>query len=245
MTDLGICRVCGIVLTTIILHVACTEERVVIQSVNADAVEVHAQVSIWRCGVDDIVNNVGEVRITQATGDSAKVVFVRDNGFKSWQYTDDSSEVQFTLSRGSHIAIVETPYTWPDTFLNIQLSQDTNLMFDIVYDVLDKKYLNCSFWYPSGVDTLGAQAEWDILRLLNGRVGSKLITFGLEPQLDQRSVHVFPFGTSVDYKIEVFWAKDNILDVLRLCRDAITSDTTGLFPEVFRVGPWIAYICLH
>lgn len=238
---LGRCCVCGIALTMTILLVACTEERVITQYVKSDAVKVKAQVFAWRCLVGDVVNNGSEPRFTPATGDSAKVLFVRDNGFKSWLYTDDSSKVQFTLSEGSHIVIVETPYTWPDTFFNVQLSRDTNLILNIVYDVLDKEYANCSFYYPNGVDTLGAEAEWDVLRRLNGRVSGRLNTFGFDPQLDKRSVHVFPFGTSVNYKLQAY---DHILVVTRVCQDVIESDTTGFYPENFTVSPSGTYFCL-
>lgn len=225
------------------LLASCTEERVIVQHVDDDTVQIQAQVLAWWCGVGDLINNWGDRRFTPATGDSAKVTFIRDNGFMSWQFTDDSSQVEFLLSKGAHIIVVETPYSRPDTFFNFHLSQDTSINLDIVYDTALKEYIGCVFHYATVADTLGIQGELDVLSFLGQEVHSRLRTFQFEVQLEDR--YVSSDGLLVIHKVEIDWAHENLFDVMDRCSLAIASDTTGILPKDLELFQWGIYICLH
>jgi len=236
----------GLILAGILI-VSCTDETTIIQSPGGIAVD--GTVYIWRCEVYDVYNNPwnGDMRFASRTGgDSAKVTFVRLNGLSHSVFTDDSSSFNRILDKGAYIIVVETGWTEPDTIQNVYLNGDTTIRIDLVFDYLHPIDLSISFWYKDG-DSLGADAEWDYIRLLNGCLQNKLDISGYDPPqdlLDLRYARTF-FGDDVyvNWRISIRRPPYHIGDVLRQASD-ILAHYPDRFPELFQVHQYYAYICL-
>jgi hypothetical protein len=237
--------------------VSCTDEETYITNIGStDVVRIRGVVKAWRCGVGDIFNNpYGGYYFSAETEEPAKVTLIRDNGFSSWVETDDSSSFRMVLSEGAHIAIVETGYTRPDTFYNLQLwAGDTNLVLDITFDILDPELLDFNFFYKNPSDTLGMNKEWEIVWDVNREVAVAgmpypLDIWGYTDPDTLRSMHQFHSGAvSVNYTIRIRRYHYNvhcyhILDVLDSIGNLIDTDTTGRF-EYLSCYSHYAYICL-
>lgn len=227
------------------LAVSCTDRTTIIQW--PAGVSVSGEVYIWRCGVCDPVNNPsGDMRFASRTeGDSAKVTFIRLNGLSHSVFTDDSSSFSRVLDEGAHIIVVETGWTEPDTFHNVYLKNDTTIRLDIVFDYLHPAYVGISFRYPDG-DSLGADAEWDYIRLLNGFLSARLSISGYDPPEDLLALRsVMEVGTTIysTWCISIRRPPYHIGEVLRQAKD-ILQHYPDRFPPRFQVRQYYAYICL-
>jgi len=182
---------------------------------------------------------------SKTQGDSAKISFVRLNGLSHSVFTDDSSSFRRVLDEGAYIIVVETAWTEPDTIYNVYLDGDTTIRIDLVFVYLHPTDLSVWFWYEDG-DSLGASAEWDYIRLLNGYIMTLNIS-GLEPpqeQIDLRRVSTFWGGAvSVDWRISIRRPPAHIGDVIRHTRETLLR-YPDRFPEGFGVNQYFAYICL-
>jgi len=228
------------------LAVSCTDRTTIIQSLAG--VAVCGEVYIWRCGVCDPVNNPsGDMRFASRTeGDSAKVTFIRLNGLSHSVFTDDSSSFSRVLDEGAYIIVVETGWTEPDTFHNVYLKNDTTIRLDIVFDYLHPAYVGISFRYPDG-DSLGADAEWDYIRLLNGFLSAKLSISGYDPPEDLLALRAVGqvWGNAIycNWRISIRCPPYHIGEVLRQVDD-ILQGYPDQFPLHFDVNQYYAYICL-
>ena len=227
------------------LVTSCTEKTTVVQS--SSGVAISGEVFIWRCGVGDYINNSGsDLRFASSTqGDSAKISFVRLNGLSHSVFTDDSSSFRRVLDEGAYIIVVETAWTDPDTIYNVYLDGDTAIRIDLVFDYLHPTDLAVSFWYENG-DSLGASAEWDYIRLLNGYIRMLDISGHKPPpeQLDLRHVSVSWGGSvAVYWRISIRRPPAHIGDVIRHARKILVR-YPDRFPEDFGVNQYFAYICL-
>jgi len=146
-----------------VFFISCTEEKVVVYS--EPTVNVTGTVYAWRCGLFDGFNNGNEVRYTVTTGLPATVKLIReDNCCTFAAETDDSSVFNLSPEMGDYFAVVETPHGCPDTFFNIQLTRDTSLRFDIVYDYLTPDTVYVVYDYPNPAESLGSHTEWLYVR---------------------------------------------------------------------------------
>jgi hypothetical protein len=212
--------------------------------------------------VGDPYNNPGQdsdlLRFSVWSGEPAIVTIIRDNGFTSQVETDDSSNFDLYLSAGSHIATVETGYTYPpDTFYNIQLKPgDTSLTLDIEYDVLDPLNIDFVYSYPTMDDTLGAAFERNVFSQLNRHakiIGKPLMldilvwmpvdTFRFEIYESYWGTVYITHRVPIRREYHGYGKLYNVLEVYEKLYEAAKADTTGLIPPGFSFYPAGGYIC--
>lgn len=238
---------CLPVILPVILILSCTEKNTTV--VNSPVpLTVDGEVYIWRCGVYDYYNNPynEDLRFAARTeGDSAEVTFVRLNGLYSSFFTDDSSSFERILDKGAYIIVIESGWTDPDTIHNVYLDNDTTFRIDLVFDYLHPTYLSMDFAYYNG-DSLGADAEWDYIRIANGYLQSLDISGFDPPQelLDVREVsNMYGGGIYVNWRISIRRPPNHIGDVLREAK-IMLAEQPDKFPDGFYIYPYYSYFCL-
>lgn len=197
--------------------------------------------------VGDLVNNdtfTTELRFTVATGDAAELTILYANGWADKFSTDDSSQFQRLVTPGLHKLVVSTRYTWPPDTFQFYVENDTTVELDIVYRVLDLDTLVFTFRYESSQDSLGAQEEWNLLRILNGQLGVVIDTRGFSPRLDWRSIYVSLSRIYVHYRIPLSRSDVNHVVV-------VWDSATKTIAADSRFSPWLSvhpkglYVCLN
>ena len=205
---------------------------------------VRAKLIGWRCGVGDFHNNPeGPGRFTSSDPLRALVTFEYINGNGHSEYTNDSSEVTLELPNGPYRIIVETKYTWPDTFFNCQIPDDLNFELNITYDFWLADSIRIGFWYSPASDSLGIYAERRLISRLRDMVpymfgsGFRWASYTTDPIGDQSTMNDYYLAIrrgSGLYTYEVIQAVKAALS---------TGRTDGIFPASMSYRD-AGYICL-
>ncbi len=237
-TVLGVASVCCLF--------ACSDNTTIVSNVDfGDPVRVSGEVRAWRCGIRDGWNNNGDLRFGVATKDTATIIISYPNGWKDTAYTDTLSRFERVVSKGLHQLIVETRYSWPDTF-QIYFDQDTVVNLDIVYDVLDASRVGVTFPYPIPSETLSVKQEWEILKRLNSKLQYKLSVPPEVPQDVDRSSRRLEYMAYriVSYRIPVASRRIHTLDVWREGSNILAADSShAISPTPMYIEPPY-YLCM-
>ncbi|MGH8015287.1 MAG: hypothetical protein ACREBV_03765 [Candidatus Zixiibacteriota bacterium] len=246
-----------------LLSITCTEKTIV-QSNIGDVVHLTGVLYVWRCiGPRDPFADPhfpDSNRFSVNTEESARITFIRDNGFVNSWLTDSSSAFERFISAGSYLAIVETGYTWPpDTFYNLHFKPgDTTLSINIIYDVVDPLHITFAFHYPLLQERLSAKEEFDAIikvGILARRPGIPGPLYALYSMAsDTFFTETLCFSDSSDcwvmYDVPVIRKMSgygelwNVLDAFYAIWDAMQKDTGGtVVPNNMSIWPTGGYVC--
>lgn len=150
-----------ICLIMLLVIVGCSDKITNNYTINNGVVsEVKASVTAWYCNIGDLAANPdGGIKCNSEELHRARMTFCYISGSKHSQCTDDSSEVSLELPHGPYQIIVETQYSWPDTFRNFLIPRDSLIALDVRFDFLDAESIHVRFHYDPSADSLGSFEE--------------------------------------------------------------------------------------
>lgn len=222
------------------------EERTVINNYN-NSLRVSGSIKAWQCYVGYPYGAEQTHLFSDITnGDSAQVTFTRLNGRAYSLHTNDSSSFDLVLDEGAYSITIESGWTLPKTFNNVYIARDTTFTLDVVLQVVDPVNMNIAFWYKT-IDSLGAEWEWDQIRLLNGYLHNKLAIRGFTPPdslLAERDVTPLWDNTIYsEWTIQIYYPEYHIQDVydeIKDITDYLSNDSVNI--DAYPAG---IYICLN
>lgn len=218
---------------------ACTEETTINNYYAGTQASVIGRVEMWNCGVGDFSNNFpDDSRLFDevTAGDSCRVVFTRLNGNQYALATGDSGAFEVVLDRGPYTVEVESRWSVPETIGNVYIDNDTTLELGIVRFVSHPDTVGVAFLYDSS-GSMGAEWEWEKIRLLNGSLGNRLQLSGItvpDSMLDRRKESDFGGVSGVYWKI-LIGSDDTIWELYHDARDhteQLSSDTARIYISV-------------
>jgi len=200
--------------------------------------QVTGQLLAYFCGIDDAINNSGDLRYSVRTGRPAYVTLTHLNGRSHTFTTDDSSSFDLFLDKGVYEISVSADYVLPVIVGDIEISGDTAVDLKVVYDFYtDDHYLFGNFYYSDG-DSIGQTAELAALSQLNGSSGN-VIDFAAAERL--RVSQIGP-AIHISYRLPIYdqylnWQAD----------DSLSTELTangGDYPSELSIDPGY-YICQY
>ena len=159
----GVSLLILIVLTVL----SCSEDDHTVTGGMTGDYQLTAQVLGYECSWPR--NPYGDHRYTVTTGGRARASVYREGVLIGREFADDSSFIRLPLDSGVYDIILESDHTYPDTFRNVTIEQDSFRYFEIIY----------SFWRPEVCflyhydyigDSLGYQKEWLYITELTGEL---------------------------------------------------------------------------
>lgn len=158
----------AVILAVLLAISGCSDKVTNNYNINNGVVSaVKASVIAWYCSIGDLAANPdGGSKFNSEGLHRARVTFSYINGSEHSQYTDESSEVVLELPHGPYQIIVETQYSWPDTFRNYLIPRDTLMALDVRFDFLFAESIHVRFQYDPSADSLGSLEEWRLISKL-------------------------------------------------------------------------------